>query len=143
MQTTLHTLQLLSAFPFLETNPNNIQNIQIVVIVLQFIIALSILNVWVFQYETIVVQFKEFNLPVWLRNAVGWTKAVFCIVLLAGIWVWQLAVVGALAIGMLMVFAILTHLRAKDPFYKIFPAIVLFALCLAVAFLCYQYKFKG
>lgn len=116
---------------------------QIVVIVLQFIIALSILNVWVFQYDTIVAQFKEFNLPVWLRNAVGWAKAVCCIVLLAGIWVWQLAVAGALAIAVLMIFAILTHLRAKDPFPKIFPAIVLFALCLVVAYLCYHYRFAG
>lgn len=140
MHTLIHTFQLLSMFPLLDASS---EDIHIVVIVLQFIIALSILNVWVFQYETIVTQFKEFNLPVWLRNVVGGAKAFFCLLLLAGIWVWWLAVIGSLAIALIMAFAIFTHLRAKDPFPKIFPAIVLFALCILVAFLCYKFKFTA
>lgn len=117
--------------------------IQIAVIVLQFIIAISILNVWVLQYAVIKEQFREFQLPDWVRNAVGAAKGVFCIMLIAGIWVWQLAVAGSIAIGVMMLFAILSHIRAKDPFPKIFPAVVLFVLCFLVAIISAVYKFKG
>ena len=39
--------------------------------ILQIITATSILFVWVVRYENIITEFKQYQLPVWLRDMVG------------------------------------------------------------------------
>lgn len=120
-----------------------LEDLQIIVIVMQFIIALSILNVWVLRYDTIAAQFKEFELPTWVRNIVGIIKGTLCIMLIAGIWYYMLAVIASIGISILMFFAFLSHLRAKHEMSKSLPALGLSILCIVVAILCNHYKFHG
>lgn len=134
---------LLSMFPFLQVASKPYEDIQIVVIILQFIIAISILNVWVLQYRSMSDQFQEFNLPGWTKNAVGVTKGILCVMLIGGIWMYQLAVIASIGIAISMLFAIIVHMRARHDMSKIIPAIILGALALVVAFMCYRYKFRG
>ena len=119
------------------------ENMQVLTIICQFIIALSILNVWLLRYETIANDFKTFNLPNWLRNVLGLTKGILCIMLIAGIWIYQLAVAASIAIAILMVGAIITHVNAKHSFKKTFPAFGLCLIAVLVAWLSSYYKFKG
>ena len=46
----------------------------VIVVLAQIIIALSIVVVWVFRFDNIVQEFKQYGLPDLVRNMVGATK---------------------------------------------------------------------
>lgn len=115
---------------------------QIVMIILQFFIAFSIFNVWVLRYRTMASDFQQFGLPTWLRNIVGAIKIFFSIMLIAGVWNYSFTIVGGIGIAVLMVSAVAVHIKEKDPVSKMWPAIVLAILAIAVAILAYHFKFE-
>ena len=96
----------------------------------------SIIFVWGIRYANIKDEFKNFNLPNWLRDLVGIFKLTFGIMLLND----SLEIVhfGALGIAALMIAALLTHIRLKSPFPKMLPSCSLLCACLIISYLCTQ-----
>ena len=93
--------------------------------VLQIITASSILFVWVVRYDNIISEFQQYQLPVWLRDTVGILKLSFAIMLLVGIFNDNLKLLGSSGLIILMLAALLTHVKVKNPFYKALPSLTL------------------
>ena len=102
------------------------------VTILQIITATSILFVWVVRYKNILKEFKQYNLPSWLRDVVGISKISFAIMLLIGIFDERFKIIGAGGLSLLMIAALITHLRVKNPIYKALPAITLLSISIII-----------
>ena len=107
-------------------------------IALQIFVASSIFYVWVVRYANITEEFKEYRLPDWLRDLVGVLKITFAVMLLAGIARERFAILGAVGIVVLMIGAVITHLRVKNPVFKMLPAFTLLILSAVIAFVNYR-----
>ena len=57
-----------------------------ILILSQIIISISILIVWVFRYDNIVIEFEQYGLSSLLRNIVGASKISLATILVIGIW---------------------------------------------------------
>ena len=108
------------------------------VVFLQVFVAASIFFVWGVRYANIVEEFKQYRLPDWLRDLVGILKVTFAICLLIGIARPRGAVLGGAGIAVLMAAALFTHLRVKNPPFKMLPSAALLILALVIAYLNYQ-----
>ena len=93
----------------------------------------SIIFVWGVRYNNIKDEFKHFNLPTWLRDLVGIFKLSFAIMLLSD--TQEIVRIGSLGIALLMVAALLTHLRLKSPPHKMLPSFSLLCACGVVVYL--------
>ena len=94
----------------------------------------SIIFVWGVRYSNIKDEFKHFNLPKWLRDLVGIFKFAFAIMLLNDRL--EIILFGATGIAVLLIAALLTHLRLKSSFPRILPSLSLLCACLIIAYLC-------
>lgn len=102
-------------------------------ILAQVIIAVTIAIVWIFRFDNIVKEFKQYNLPDLVRNLVGATKISLATLLVAGIWFPTLVLVPALIMAFLMLSAQWFHFKAKNPVIKFLPSLALLLLSLFVA----------
>jgi hypothetical protein len=113
------------------------------IITLQIIVALGIMNVWLLRAsratpyrggsaKTIREEFVVYGLPHWFMCAVGTLKVALALALLVALKVGAIAAPAALILGLLMVGAIIMHLKVKDPLSKALPASVMLALCIAI-----------
>lgn len=101
-----------------------------IIYVLKVLVVASIFFVWVVRYQNIIEEFKAFELPAWLRDLVGILKLSFALMLLSSDS--NVILLGASGIVVLMVAALITHLRIKNPFYKMLPAMSLMTICLII-----------
>ena len=102
------------------------------VAILQIVTATSILFVWIVRYKNIIQEFEQYNLPSWLRDMVGIFKLSFAIMLLIGIFDERFKIIGAGGLSLLMIAALITHLRVKNPIYKALPAITLLSISIII-----------
>jgi len=100
---------------------------------LQLVVALSILIVWVFRFDNIVKEFKQYQLSEFTRTAVGASKIVLATLLVVGIWYPALVLIPALLMGLLMLGAQYFHFKVNNPWQKRVPSLVLLLLCLYIA----------
>lgn len=105
---------------------------------LQALVATSIFFVWVVRYPNIIEEFKQYRLPSWLRDLVGILKITFAVMLLIGIERGRFAMVGGIGIVILMGVAVVTHLRMKNPVFKMLPALTLLALSTVIIWINYR-----
>jgi len=105
---------------------------------LQALVAASVFFVWVVRYANIVQEFKQYGLPDWLRDLVGILKMTFALMLLIGIDRALFAVVGGIGIAILMGAAAVTHLRVKNPVFKMLPSLTLLVFSTAIALINYR-----
>ncbi|MEO5722449.1 MAG: DoxX family protein [Chthoniobacterales bacterium] len=105
---------------------------------LQALVAASIFFVWVVRYPNIIEEFQQYRLPDWLRDFVGILKITFAILLLVGIGRPRAAMLGGLGIALLMAGAFVTHLRVKNPPFKMLPCVALLLISLVIAYLNYR-----
>jgi len=103
------------------------------VILAQLVIAFSVVFVWVFRFDNIVKEFKQYGLPDLIRTMVGAAKISLATLLVAGIWYPSLVLIPALLMALLMVAAQIAHIRAKNPWHKYVPSFILLLLSLFVA----------
>ena len=96
-----------------------------VVILAQLIVALSIVVVWVFRFDNIVKEFKQYGLPDLVRTMVGAAKIALATLLIAGIWYPDLVVVPALLMAFLMLCAQIAHIKVRNPWHKHVPSFLL------------------
>jgi hypothetical protein len=99
----------------------------------QLIIAISIVIVWVFRFDNIVLEFKQYGLSTLTRSMVGAAKLVLATLLVVGIWYPALVLIPALLMALLMISAQYFHFKENNPFQKRIPALFLLSLCLFVA----------
>jgi uncharacterized membrane protein YphA (DoxX/SURF4 family) len=105
---------------------------------LQALVAASVFFVWVVRYANIVQEFKQYGLPDWLRDLVGILKMTFSLMLLIGIERSPFAVAGGIGIAALMGAAFVTHLRVKNPVFKMLPSLTLLVFSVVIAWLNYR-----
>jgi hypothetical protein len=102
-------------------------------VIAQLIVAASIVIVWVFRFDNIVKEFKQYGLSNLTRTMVGSTKIALATLLVAGIWYPSLVLIPALMMAFLMLSAQYFHFKVKNPWQKRIPSLFLLLLCLFVA----------
>lgn len=119
---------------------------EILKIILQLIIGLGILNVWLLRFNSktpfrggnavnMKDEFKAYGLPEVMVYVVGFIKISLAIMLIVGIWIESLVDPAAIGIGLLMLGAIIMHIKIKDTFKQTLPAGILLILCALIVVL--------
>ena len=114
-----------------------------VALVAQIVVALGIFNVWILRRnrptpyrpdgaENMEEEFRRYGLPDWARVAVGFTKVSLAVLLVVGVLFTPLAVGAATLMALLMVSAVIAHVRVGDPWVKTMPAAVMLTLSAVV-----------
>ena len=116
-------------FLYLKKN-NHMEN---VIVLSQIIISISILIVWVFRYDNIVIEFKQYGLSNLLRNIVGASKISLATILVIGIWHPEYLFAASTIMAFLMLCAQFFHFRAKNDWIKFMPSLSLLILSLFIA----------
>ena len=106
--------------------------------ILQIITATSILFVWVVRYENIIKEFQQYQLPAWLRDMVGILKISFAIMLLLGIYNENFKILGSCGLILLMLAALFTHIKVKNPFFKALPSLTLLSFSALILLIHYN-----
>ena len=102
-------------------------------IIAQVIVALSIAYVWIFRFDNIVKEFKQYGLSDLTRTIVGSSKIALSTLLIAGIWYPGLVLIPTLLIAFLMLSAQFFHFKVGNPWQKRMPSLFLLILCLFIA----------
>ena len=102
-------------------------------IIAQLIVSVSIIIVWVFRYDNIVSEFKQYGLSDLVRNMVGASKIALSTILVLGVFYEVPVGEASLLIALLMVCAQACHVKVKNPLKKYVPSALLLLLCLFVA----------
>ena len=104
-----------------------------ILVLSQIIISISILIVWVFRYDNIVMEFEQYGLSSLLRNIVGASKISVATILIIGIWHDEYLFVASTTMAFLMLCAQFFHFRAKNNWIKFIPSLSLLILSLFIA----------
>ena len=115
------------------------------VTIIQLIIALGILNVWLIRFgkaspwrggdaRNMKEEFAVYGLPGWFVGLIGGLKLLFAAFLIVGIWFPMLTMPAAVGIAVLMLGAVVMHIKVKDPLKKSLPAFTLLVLSVIVAY---------
>jgi len=102
-------------------------------LIAQVIVAISIVIVWVFRFDNIVKEFKQYELSDLTRTMVGTAKIALATLLVAGIWYPSLVLIPALIMAFLMLSAQYFHFKVKNSWQKRMPSLFLLLLCLFIA----------
>ena len=102
-------------------------------ILAQLIVSISVISVWVFRYDNIVLEFKQYGISNLLRNIVGASKISLATILILGIWHTELLLVSSLLMAFLMICAQFYHIKVKNPLIKYVPSFLLLVLSLFIA----------
>jgi hypothetical protein len=119
---------------------------QTTVLVVQMIVALTLLNVWLLRFrqstayrggnaQSMPQEFAVYGLPSWFTYVIGALKIGTALVLIAGLWFPAVVFPAAVLISLLMLGALAMHLKVHDPVKKFLPA---FAMLLMGVFLCFN-----
>ncbi len=118
---------------------------EVLVQIIQVLIALSLLLVWLVRpkmktgyrggsAKNMKEEFDVYGLPYWFMILVGILKVGFALLLIAGLWLPQFTLISAIAIAVLMAGALSMHIKVKDPLKKSLPALTLLLLSAVVIF---------
>ena len=99
----------------------------------QVIVALSIVYVWIFRFDNIVKEFKQYRLSDLARSIVGSAKIALSTLLIAGIWYPALVLIPSLLMALLMITAQYFHFKSGNPWKKHIPSLLLLMLCIFIA----------
>ena len=95
-------------------------------------VATSIVHVWIFRFDNIVKEFKQYGLSDLTRSIVGSAKIALSTLLIAGIWYPALVLIPALLLAFLMMSAQYFHFKVGNPLQKHMPSLFLLMLCLFI-----------
>ena len=110
---------------------------------LQVLIALGIVNVWVVRpakatawrggtATNLKEEFATYGLPSWAMGVIGSLKMLCAAGLLAGIWMPALVQPSAALLAVLMLGAIVMHVKVTDPVQRSVPAMLMLTGCLTL-----------
>lgn len=101
-------------------------------IIAQIIVAISVAFAWIFRYDVIIKEFKQFGLSDLTRTFVGAFKISLATLLVTGIWFPQLVPIPAILMGLFMLAAQYFHFKIKNPIIKHIPSLILLILCIFI-----------
>lgn len=115
------------------------------IIALQIIVGISILNVWLIQYnkatkwrggnaKTLLEEFRVYGLSKQMCYIIGFFKVTLAVLLICAIWFPALKQPAALGLTLLLSGSVVMHFKINDPLIKSFPATLFLLLCLVIAF---------
>ena len=104
-----------------------------ITIIAQLVVAVSVAFVWIFRFDNIVKEFKQYGLSNLTRTMVGAAKLVLATLLVVGIWYQELVLIPAILMGVLMLAAQYFHFKAGNPWQKRLPSLVLLLLSAYIA----------
>lgn len=107
-------------------------------VIAQIVVALSVVYVWVFRFDNIVKEFKEYGLSDLTRTMVGTSKIILSTLLVAGIWFLELVFIPSLLMALLMMAAQYFHFKVNNPWQKRMPSLFLLVLSLFIAAVSYK-----
>ena len=99
----------------------------------QLIVAISVIVVWVFRRENIIVEFEQYGISDTIRDIVGALKISLATILILGIWYNEFLLPSSLSMAFLMICAQFFHIKVRNPLTKFIPSICLLILCLFIA----------
>ena len=97
---------------------------------LKIITAVTVFFVWVVRYNNIKEEFRHYKLPNWVRDPVGILKISFTLMIQSSDD--QVVIIGSSGIAILMSAAIITHVKVKNPLFKMVPAFIMLTISLIV-----------
>ena len=111
-------------------------------IFINIIIAFTLLNVWILRFNkktkyrggdatSMSEEFSVYGLPNWSMYITGALKISIAILLITGLWIKELNIYSYIVLSILMIGAILMHIKVKDPIIKSLPALSILSLLLA------------
>ena len=111
--------------------------------ILQVAVALGLLNVWLLRFNKITPyrggsaknlkeEFIIYGLPKWFVYLIGALKIGSAVALLVGFWVPSLVIPSASLIVVLMIGALLMHVKVKDPIVKSLPAAIMLTMGITI-----------
>lgn len=102
-------------------------------LIFQIIVSVSVLYIWIFRYDNIVLEFKHYGYSDVLRNFVGASKISISVILILGIWYQEFVIYASLLMAFFMFCAQLSHLKVKNPLLKFVPSFVFLLMSLFIA----------
>ena len=99
---------------------------------LRVVAGVAIFFVWVVRYENIRKEFQEYGLPSWLRDFIGIIKISFVAIIQFPND--EYILLGSAGITILMLGAVVTHIRMKNSFSKYLPSIAMLSISLILFF---------
>lgn len=100
----------------------------IIIIVAQVVLGLLFFligSLMIAGMKPLVENFRHFGYPQWFRLVTGSLEALGGTGLLIGIWIPVLAALASAGLALVMLGAVFTHVRGREPLMKATPAIVL------------------
>jgi len=104
-----------------------------VIKIAQLTVAIAVAYVWIFRYDNVVKEFKQFGLSDLTRNLVGASKISLATLLVTGIWYPSIVLIPAILMGLLMIGAQYFHFKIRNPFLKHLPSLILLILSALIA----------
>ena len=107
-------------------------SLDILIELIKVVASVAIFFVWVVRYENIRKEFDDYNLPTWLRDLTGILKLSFaCMLHFSDP---RLVVVGSSGITLLMLAAVVTHIRLKSIFRRYIASVTMLLLSITILY---------
>ena len=107
-------------------------SLDILIELIKIISSVAIFFVWVVRYENIRKEFDDYNLPTWLRDLTGILKLSFAWMLHSSDL--NIVVAGSSGITLLMLAAVVTHVRLKSTFRRYIASVTMLLLSITILY---------
>ena len=107
-------------------------SLDILIELIKIVSSIAIFFVWVVRYENIRKEFDDYNLPTWLRDLTGILKLSFAWMLHSSDPI--IVVAGASGITLLMLAAVVTHIRLKSAFRRYIASVTMLLLSITILY---------
>ena len=104
----------------------------ILIELIKIVSSIAIFFVWVVRYENIRKEFDDYKLPTWLRDLTGILKLSFAWMLHSSDPI--IVVAGASGITLLMLAAVVTHVRLKSTFRRYIASVTMLLLSITILY---------
>ena len=107
-------------------------SLDILIELIKVISSVAIFFVWVVRYENIRKEFDDYNLPTWLRDLTGILKLSFAWMLHSSDT--RIVLAGSSGITLLMLAAVVTHVRLKSTFRRYIASVTMLLLSITILY---------
>ena len=107
-------------------------SLDILIEIIKIVSSVAIFFVLVVRYENIRKEFDDYNLPTWLRDLTGILKLSFAWMLHSSDS--RIVVAGSSGITLLMLAAVVTHVRLKSTFRRYIASVTMLLLSITILY---------
>ncbi len=122
--------------------------------ILQTLIAFGLVNVWLVRSgrkttyrgagaQNMKQEFAAYGLPSWFMYVIGFLKMVIALVMIIGLFVPQImypiGFPALIVLSVLMLGALSMHIKVRDPFIKMLPALLMLAMAALTIYLIHLF----